>query len=285
MSNLNNKIGFMLCEQVSEAEEVKIIGEANNRLKIEANMQEAEELNRNSRIYPKKDLLSEINCKRTKELVESGNMFGEAGHPMSKDISRQSTVDPTNIAHKISKIWMDGNVVKAHTEGTQNSLGESFNSLIMTGTKPSFSLRALGSVSNTPRGAVVQNIKLITYDWVIYPSHPKAYMTGLVQEATNYAKTFNPNSVNYDKNNKFIMEENDKGIMIPITNEKVINYIKSESSNIKTMMESFDTLYNSISLVENGRYVQLIDESGNVFMINLERYIQNEVMNYCYKNY
>ena len=55
-----------------------------------------------------------------------------------------------------------------------------------------------------------------------------------------------------------------------------------ESANMKMITESFDTLYDSIVLLEGGNKVQLTDKSGNTFIIYLESHIQNELMNYCH---
>lgn len=267
---LNKKIGYMICETAaSEPVTPVVVGEKNDRVTIETVLQDMDVKNRNGRYYSEKELKPAIDDKRVKELIGARSFFGEAGHPMSKDIGRQQTIDPTNISHNILKIWTDGNLVKGHVKGTPNKLGKYFNELILDGTKVAFSLRALGTVNNTSKGAEVENIKIITYDWVVFPSHQKAYMQNIVSESTSF------NSQDFQRNNK--------GIFTPIYNEQVNKYIQQESTNIKTVLESFDMLYESIELVNNGKQVRLMDKEGSIFMINLESYIQNEIMNYCYK--
>lgn len=271
---LNSNIGYMICETASEPSKPIILSERNNRVTIEAKLQDANIRNRNGRFYSDKELFPELKSARLTELIESGNMFGEAGHPMSKDIGRQQTIDPNNVSHKITKLWTEGNDVKAHVRGSSNRVGEDFNNHILDDTKVSFSLRALGTVNNTKRGAEVENIKIITWDWVIYPSHKRAYMDKIVNVNE---------SVILGESNKLQLEQNDKGIFVPINNQSVINYIKNESTNLKTVLESFDTLYESIQMVDNGQRVQLTDRTGSTYIINLESYIQNEIMNYCFK--
>ena len=236
----NNNIGFVICETTSTAEEVNIVGEKNNRVQIEAVAQTAEEKNRNGRIYLGKDLRSEINSDRTKELVATRNFFGEAGHPTSKDLVRQSTIDPTNLAHNMSKIWMEGDNVKIITEGAQGPMGEMFNDLVTTGTKPAFSLRALGSIENSAKGAVVKNLRLITYDFVIYPSHKKAYMEKLVTESASFGS---PSPQLIEKEGSSLIAKPENEIFVPITNDKVINYIKQESANIKNVLNCRNSTY------------------------------------------
>ena len=125
-------------------------------------------------------------------------------------------------------------------------------------------MRALGTIKNTNRGAEVKGVKLITYDRVIYPSHNKAYTHGVVSEGSN-----------------LLLEENDRGTLIPITNQSVIDYIKEESCNIKQIRESFDLLYDDIKLINNKSQVQLTDRAGGVFIVNLENYIHNEIIGAC----
>ena len=47
--------------------------------------------------------------------------------------------------------------------------------------------------------------------------------------------------------------------------------------------ESFDMLYESIKVIPEFNKVAMKDKMGNTFMINLEGYIQNEIMDYASK--
>lgn len=270
----NKNIGYILCETATTSENTKkptIIEQRNNRVVIEAVLQDTDVKNRNGRYYASADLDPELNSSRIKELIKARSFFGEAGHPSSKDIVRQQTIDPTKVQISITKIWKDGKNVMGLVEGTQNQLGEDFNNDVLSGVSPAFSLRALGTIENTSRGAEVRSIKIITYDRVIYPSHSSAYMTKVVSESSIYLPK---------DSNKLLISNDDPGLITPITNESVINYIKSESSNLKKIKESFDVFYDDISLLENGS-VQLSDKVGNMIVVNLETYIQNEIYDYC----
>jgi len=271
---IDSKIGYIICETAAtEHREAVVVGEKNNKVIAEVILQDMDVKNRNNRYYAESELKPELNSPRLQELIKTGNLKAESGHPMSKDIARQQTIDPNNVCAKILKIWTEGKDIKAHVRGTNNQLGEDFNNDILDGEFPSWSLRALGTIQNTSRGAEVKNIKIITWDRVIYPSHQRAYMTKIVSESANVAGT------------NVALKPNDPGLIIPITNQSVINYIKQESTNLKNVLESFELLYNSIDVVDNGRKVQLIDENGSILVINLESHIQNEIMNYCYDNF
>ena len=115
----------------------------------------------------------------------------------------------------------------------------------------------------------MKGIKVITYDKVIYPSHPDAYTDGIVQ---------------MQNESTILTPDTDKGLMFPITKQNVIDCIRQESYSYKKISESFDVLYESIQLVNNGSDVQLMDRVGNIYVISLENYVQNEIMNYCYNS-
>lgn len=268
---MNKTIGYVILESAPlEAQEAKVISENGKRVIGEGIIQTAEEENRNGRCYLHNDLLREINCARTKELLSTGNMLSENGHPMDSAMIRQQTIDPNNTVARFLKIWMDGNNVMAHFKGTNNALGEEFDQDLREGVLPSWSLRALGSLETIKGRNVVQNLKVITWDRVIYPSHPHAYTTKLVTESAGFA-------------NKPIESMNKNGLLIPITNASVLSYIKNESANIRSLINQIDFLYESATVINNGSQVRLVAKTGDIFVVNLENHIANEIQNYCLK--
>lgn len=268
----NNTIGYIICETAaSEPRVPEIIDVKNDRAIIEAILQDANIKNRNGRFYSDKELFPALEHARIKELIQKRNLFGEAGHPMSKDLARQQTIDPRNMSHLITKLSTEGNYVKGIVEASPTATGRDFHNCVMAKCEMAFSLRALGSVRNTGRGAEVESLRIITWDWVIFPSHSSAYQTKVI---TNEA-------VIQECGNNIDMELNDKGLFVPIDNQKVINYIKESSGNISSIVESFEMLYDKIELMPNGRQVKLVMESGDMIMVNLETHIQNEIMDFC----
>lgn len=264
----NMPIGYVILEGAPiEVPEAKVISENDKRVIGEGIIQEAEEENRNGRCYLHNDLYREIGCPRTLELLKTGNMLAENGHPMDSSMVRQQTIDPNNTVARFLKIWMDGNKVMAHFKGTNNAKGEEFDQDLREGVLPSWSLRALGSLSNKGGRNIVENLRVITWDRVIYPSHPGAYTTRLVTE-----------SAIQDQNDLTHMNENGK--LIPITNESVLSYIKNESANIKSLISQIDFMYESASIVK-GNQVRLVAKTGDTFVVNLESHIANEIQNFC----
>ena len=268
---IDPNIGYVIIETATTSQDFKptiVRSMDKKRVVAEVILQEANEKNRNGRFYDSNELFPQITAPRTQELIQHGELRAENGHPLSKDIQRQSTIDPNNTVAIFLKLWTDGNLIKAHARGTNNEKGEEFNQDLLDGFSPAWSLRALGSIINTGRGAEVKNPKLITWDRVIYPSHPRAYTQGIVSESSS-----------------IVLPKDDPGMLIPITNNQVIDYIKHESANLRQVMETFEIFYDNIELV-NERFnpqVKLTSRDGNIYVVNLETYLQNEIQNYCMK--
>lgn len=271
-------IGYVICETpLMSEEETKIVSDKSGHVIAEGTLQDVGVQNRNGRIYEAKDLFPQLTCARTKELLETGNMKGENGHPMAKDLARQQTIDPGNVVVKYLKFWTEGNKVKGQFTGCNNRLGDEFNRDLLDGEKPSFSLRALGSLEMRGDKAYVKNVKLITYDRVIYPSHKVAYTDKVVTES-GLIDTGNGK-------NKLVVDESYNGMLVPITNPDIIRAIQHESANVANMLKNFDFAKGEIEIIPTttGSKVQMINESG-IFVIDLERHVHNEIMDYCMKN-
>lgn len=274
----NKVIGNIILEGASTAEDVILKDNKNDRRVIaEAIIQDMDVENRNHRIYAAADLKPEINGPRMKELLKAGQMLGEYGHPLSEDLVRQQTIDPKLVAVRYLKIWTEGNLVKAHFMGTNNDFGSYIDQDLRDGYKPAFSLRALGSIENINGKAYVKGIKIITWDSVIYPSHSKSYVSHIVSESANLSGTVNENQV--------IVEENDPGVIIRITNgdaKEVLNRLQRESANITTIVETFDGLYDDIRLKNNNK-LSLTSRFGDKIEVNLEQHVSNIIMDYAFK--
>lgn len=287
---VDKNIGYIICEAVTATVEDLDITEKGRRVMGRGRLQTANEVNRNRRIYEYDELLREINAPRQKELLAAGYLRAESGHPMSKDLVRQQTIDPSNTCAIFKSLEMKGMDVMGTFIGTNNALGEAFDLDLRDGYKPAWSLRALGSVENTPKGACVKNLKMITYDHVIYPSHPNAYTIDLVSESAVLGE-----SAVYDSNNlpKHTLKVTDNvitegmnmnnNILTPITNTEVMDYIRRNSNNFKGIQESFDLLYDDIVLNESKNDVILTDKDGNTLVCHLENYIHNTIMNHYYR--
>ena len=90
---IDKSIGYVILEGIDMEPNAKIISKDNNKVVGFATFQEAEKENRNGRMYMASDLLREIQCPRTKELLKSNTFYSEWCHPQG-DMVRQQTIDP-----------------------------------------------------------------------------------------------------------------------------------------------------------------------------------------------
>ena len=288
--------GFILCEETSSNVEFKVKGVDNKNgfIIAEGILQEGNEVNRNKRSYPTAELVKAIYSPRTRELVESGNLKGEAGHPTDSSIVRQTKIDPTLEQVWYTTLWMDGDYVMGHFTGTSNELGRSFNEDLRRGQKPSFSLRAVGSLVNENGKMTVRNMQMITYDRVYFPSHSKAYMTKIIttESAIGLADT-SVKKYDIDENNYFYIKSSEinslsesgndvaglEDLVLPLTQQQINSFLVSESTNIKSALNTFDSLYESMTIAPDLNTVTMKTSIGDTIMLDLETAVKKEIIN------
>ena len=273
---INSSIGYIICESDITTKFTSITKDKiGNKAVGEGILQTADEKNRNGRYYAEEELFPQLTAPRTVELLKAGYLRAEMGHPLSKDLQRQATIDDTKTCARFIKLWTDGKDVWSTFTATNNKYGDAFDADLKEGCFPAWSLRALGSVNQTRRGMEVKNLRLITWDQVIYPSHPGAYTQRLISEE---ASLLSESTVfDTDLGNDYLGES----MIIPITNDKVINFLQAQSSNLKFVRECMDFAYSGITVNEAGTKVLLTTNVGETMVINIESYIHNELMNYA----
>jgi len=263
-------IGYIINEGFEGVKETKIVTENaeafNGKTVAEGILQTANEKNRNGRWYDDTELFPQITCPRTVELINAGYLRSENGHPLDKSLARQSTIDDKLTNSRFLKLWTEGTAVWGRFVGTNNEYGRAFDMDLKEGCMPAWSLRALGTIQQTNRGAEVRNLRLITYDQVIYPSHPGAYTQRIVSESANVESS----------------AINEEAELFVIENKDVINFIQAESASIKFISEYFDFAYNNIKVNDNGTKVILTETgTGNTIVVPMEKHIHNEFMTYA----
>ncbi len=272
---------YIICESYPEYSETKLTnGTLNGKSIAEVVLQRANAKNRNGRFYSDEELFGQLTAPRTLELLHSGTLKAESGHPMSKDLQRQATIVDSNCCARFLKLWTDGDLVMAHAVATNNDLGKAFDLDLKEGIKPAWSLRALGSIEQTRRGAEVKNLRLITWDSVIYPSHPEAYTQKLLSES---ALPIHASDEALEEAGIELITSTMESAIIPIDRQDVINYIQQESASLKFLRECFDFVYSDIQVTGNGTKVILSEKSGDTIVVPMETHIHNEIMNYAAK--
>lgn len=283
MLNTDKPVAYIINESLEDAISFDIVDENKTTgfVTAEGIIQQAGKMNRNRRYYTQEDLHKEIYSDRIRELVTTGNFKGEAGHPLDMNLSRQQKVDPTLEQVWYTKVWMDGDYVKAQFRGTNNELGKAFNEDLKCGQKPSFSLRSLGSIRIVNGKSNVTNLRIITYDRVYYPSYDNAYTERIVSESTDYKTPSYPYEEYLNSmGNKQVIEESADSIA-PILNKDVTDLLLRESYSFNQICEDFSPIYKSIKLSDDKKKVIMVDESYNTIIVPIDRYVTNKIDEFC----
>lgn len=273
----NPIIANIILEGATTVEDSLITDGNGKRVIAEGTLQDMDVENRNRRIYAKADLIPEINGARMTELIKAKQFCGEYGHPLSDDLVRQQTIDPKLVCVRFNKVWVEDNLVKARFQGTNNDYGSYFDQDLRDGCKPAFSLRALGAIENVNGKAYVKGIKIITWDSVIYPSHKVAYTSNIVTESAMDGTPLFENQI--------VVPNDDPGTIITLREsdaKTVISRLQRESANMDLILNTFDGIYDKISLV-NENTIMLTNAMGGKISVNLENHVQNLIMDYVSK--
>jgi hypothetical protein len=149
---------------------------AGGKLKFQGKFQEANQVNKNKRMYPF-DVL-DSNVEKLQEMIEGRGLYGELDHPTD------SIIHLANASHLITKLWWDGNVLMGEGEVLDTPSGKVLKSLIENGGRIGISSRGVGNGQVNNEGVLVigEGYKLISFDMVCDPSTQNAF------QQTIYAK-------------------------------------------------------------------------------------------------
>jgi hypothetical protein len=160
-------------------ESVEYITEANDKgeknVFIEGVFMQAEQENRNKRIYPK-DVLTEATNKYVREQVKTGRAVGELNHPEGPAINLDK------VSHRITELNWNGNDVVGKALILDTPMGKIVKGLVEGGCKLGVSSRGMGTVEQKAGKTFVKSdFVLSTVDIVQDPSAPSAFVEGIME--------------------------------------------------------------------------------------------------------
>lgn len=137
---------------------------------------QAEQKNRNGRIYPKEILANEVK-KYTKNYIKSNRAFGELGHPDGPVVNLE------RVSHMIKELKEDGDNWVGKAKVLDTPYGKIVKSLIDEGAKLGVSSRGMGTLKQQKGTNIVQDdFYLATAaDIVADPSAPDAFVEGIME--------------------------------------------------------------------------------------------------------
>lgn len=154
-----------------EKDKLQQIRENNSgKLVLPVQLQRADALNANNRVYPKKVLMREV--EKYQQLISANNSVGECDHPDSATISLQ------NVSHIVKEARWDGNNLMGKIELLDTPMGMIVQQLVESGVLIGVSSRAVGSTTRNAKGyeEVGDDLQIICWDIVSTPSTPGSWL-------------------------------------------------------------------------------------------------------------
>lgn len=241
-------------------------------VKFETVLQSFGVQNRNKRIYDGDAMMESLNAPHIRELIMNKTWKGEAGHPLSKDTARIVTIDPKLTSHKINSFYRSGNLLKGEIETLDDdALGRRMTKNILQGMEPAFSLRALAPLMKRADGTSLMKGKahIVTYDWVILPSHMEAYrdkskpiekISQVIENAGNCSTD----------------------MLVNVNEASLTNFLKEESKNIKLVSNICEVATENMTLSEDMKYA-ILKEGSSTYHVKIENKIKHDIRSFMCK--
>lgn len=205
--------------------EVKYLIEEKNRntpsiLHIEGDFLQAQEPNRNKRIYPLEEMVKEVS-RYDKDMIATSRATGELNHPNEPEINLE------RVCHMVTSLRQEGNIFKGKSRVLSTPMGQIVRSLIMDGVRLGVSSRALGRLEPDGNGINrVADFKLVAVDVVADPSVPSAFVNGILESKQWILAEDGKFAPLYDKFEKNIASL-PKKLTEQYLKEQVINFINA----------------------------------------------------------
>jgi Prohead core protein serine protease len=167
----------LITEEISKVEFITEGKGSAKKSYIKGIFLQAEQVNRNGRMYPLAIMEREVN-RYNENFVQKGRALGELGHPDGP------TVNLDRVSHKICELHRDGNNFIGKAQLLETPMGKIAKSLIDEGVMLGVSSRGVGSLKMTNEGhkIVGEDFMLATAaDIVADPSAPDAFVQGIME--------------------------------------------------------------------------------------------------------
>ena len=149
--------------------------EGRKNLFIEGVFMQAEQQNKNGRIYPRDILINEV-ARYNQAYIKENRALGELGHPEGP------TVNLERVSHIITNLKENGNDVVGKAKILGTPYGKIVENLIDSGVKLGVSSRGMGSLKQMNGVNMVQeDFMLAAVDIVADPSAPNAFVNGIME--------------------------------------------------------------------------------------------------------
>ena len=241
-------------------------------------------MNRNHRIYLASNIAENLKTERILDMLSHNGWFGEMNHPIQKIKGQELTperindIDMDRRSHKIINPVVTGDILNAKIQTSSGTeAGRGMASEIIQGLIPCFSCRAIAFLQTLNGKPTVIVRKIITYDWVLYPSHKEASMQG-----TSKVVQKNPNIVTEstlsDSTALKKFQEYTVDMCLPLS--EILSFVGSKDRNAQMVLESFDLSMDDIVGFSPDKSHLIIKDRDNRIYTKMSPRTQREVKDF-----
>lgn len=282
----NENLGMVyIAEQVSEntIKNVDVItNKGVNFVRFDSGLHSFECMNRNQRQYIGDNIWDAIkNSERIQSYLMNQGWFGEMDHPTQETSDAPLTPERIqaiwmpNRSHKIINPRVEANMLNATIETSSGTeAGRGMCNEIIQGLIPTFSCRAIANLITKNGKPTVIVKKLITYDWVLFPSHKEAVATTSPIIISKGMKTVMESVQDTTK----AAGQYSKDIMINL--KDILSNIGCKDINTQLIMESFDLSKESITDFTPNATHAIIKDRDNVIYCKVDPKTTREVKDF-----
>lgn len=244
----------------------------NNVIHFEAELQEANQPNRNGRIYDKEAIDGALRSPVIQEKLKHHTFFGECGHPLSQDQSRQLYIDQNNISHIVTGYRWEGDHLIGTLETANTQVGRDMAGLMEQGSDVAFSMRGMGNVVKN-EGKYVRvkaPLMIVSYDYVVIPSH-----------ANSYIRSINESGKETTLGSKLENNVQSQGTISKVNLKEMLDMTIRNSENVHALAESFEFEPNVDNvMLENDNRILSLNKQNEQIKVFLEETLTEDLDNY-----
>ena len=242
---------------------------------FDANLHSFGVINRNNRQYLAENIWKCITeSEKIQSWLSDNAWYGEMNHPTqyykNQEMTPERLQDPAmeNRSHKILNPKIVGNLLQAHIQTASGTdVGVGFAKEIIQGLKPAFSCRAVAVMQMVNGKPTVIIRRLITYDWVLYPSHKEAH---IISEPKLVNKMVNVYSESVSDTNDYVPD-----FMISL--KDILKTVGNEDPSTATIMESFNLSFDDLIGFDESHKHAIIKDGDNRIYANINPQTKHKV--------
>lgn len=273
----DNVFAYVLMEEMSEPVQIRNLKECSKNgllyLIFDTVLQSFDVKNRNKRTYIGDAVMESLAAPHVQELIKKGSFVSEYGHPLVKDMSRVTQIDPARVCGRVNSYYRTGNLLKGEFETFDDGgLGTMLTRRILQGLEPAHSLRAVAKLSKDRNGNDIMNSRahIIAYDTVILPSHVEAYRDESKDIRVVNQPIVATESTEFGSHEEYAF----------VVNESMLtDFVMEESKNVKLIKNICEVIPETIKLTPDLKHI-ILKEGTETYYVDTEDKIKHDIRNF-----